>query len=421
MTSTASQDAAFLASVKAYITQNAVAGPTGPSGAVGKAGPAGPIGPVGLVGPMGPAGPVGPIGPQGPAGSTGATGATGGATGSTGATGTTGTTGGTGAAGTAKIFAPSSFWYQPIPSGAPLHADNTNLSANFTAQATASGLWASMSAGWPIYTVGPNVPGVTVAKNDGADSGLASAWASVPIPSYAQTPQGSDAEMIIYQPSTDKMWEFWLMNNGGNATGPTTSWSATWGGGFKNISTTTGLWGHYGTTATGIPVCMAEVSIAEILAGAINHVFGIMIGDGQLTNPLIWPAYARSDAKNFIGGTYPGTLPSEGQHVRLDPTLNIDALGLAPFQTLVAKGLQKYGAIIFDTTGNIGMHYGSSLTYTANGGADPMAGYDNHGTQLWDFRGAADGGKPPFPWDHIQFLPNNFGEPSGWAPDVSPI
>lgn len=64
MPTTPTQDAAFIAALKTWVSAHV---PAGPAGARGPAGPQGPAGPAGAVGP---AGPMGPPGPQGPPGGT---------------------------------------------------------------------------------------------------------------------------------------------------------------------------------------------------------------------------------------------------------------------------------------------------------------------------------------------------------------
>ena len=40
-----------------------------------------------------------------------------------------------------------------------------------------------------------------------------SQWAAVPLPSWAQPSHDNDAEMVVYQPSSDKMWDFYKAVN----------------------------------------------------------------------------------------------------------------------------------------------------------------------------------------------------------------
>ena len=65
---------------------------------------------------------------------------------------------------------------------------------------------------------------------------LQSAFDAVPIPANAQPAAGSDAEMTIWQPSTDKLWEFFQMQKEADG------WHAAWGGAIDNVSQSPGYY-----------------------------------------------------------------------------------------------------------------------------------------------------------------------------------
>ena len=143
-----------------------------------------------------------------------------------------------------RIFAPDSFWYQPIPRDAPLHPNSTNYVAEFSRQIKAYYGTVSIntvSYACPIYVAGPDVKPVAVTEWDGQkkgfkDKNLAAEWQAVPIPDYAAQADGTDAEMCIYQPSTDSLWEFWLTRKVEG------QWQACWGGGMTNVSKNPGIY-----------------------------------------------------------------------------------------------------------------------------------------------------------------------------------
>jgi hypothetical protein len=62
----------------------------------------------------------------------------------------------------------------------------------------------------PIYTVPAGQPTVKVVLDWGTPP-LNAALQSVPVPPHAIVSPGSDEHMVIYQPSSDQMWEFWHM------------------------------------------------------------------------------------------------------------------------------------------------------------------------------------------------------------------
>ena len=133
---------------------------------------------------------------------------------------------------TDAVFARDSFWYTPIPRHVELHPETDTFVQEFLRQKKAYygnvNLNTSQYAS-PVYVVGPNVKGTDVSEWDCQnkkfkDKQLAEQWKSVPIPDYAEPADGSDAEMTIYQPSSDTVWEFWRARRSDG------SWEACWGG-----------------------------------------------------------------------------------------------------------------------------------------------------------------------------------------------
>ncbi|HXM87045.1 MAG TPA: hypothetical protein VN889_05380, partial [Solirubrobacteraceae bacterium] len=143
-----------------------------------------------------------------------------------------------------RFFSPSSFWNEPLPSDAPLAAESSALVEDLDTQVSA--LEASGTGPWintrdwsvPIYTVSARQPTVRV-RLVGAfgERALQSAWDAVPLPSTAQPALGKDAHLVVWQPSTDRLWEFWHLAHGAGG------WSAEWGGAMRHVSDSSGVYG----------------------------------------------------------------------------------------------------------------------------------------------------------------------------------
>ena len=104
----------------------------------------------------------------------------------------------------------------------------------------------------------------------------------------------------------------------------------------------------------------------DINGGSINHALGYVTGLNS--SNFVTPG-TRSD------GTHAGGIP-EGQLMRLDPSLNLNNLGLDAFQMMVAKALQKYGAYDIDSGGSFNIatedsYDGSSYNIPINNTALP--------------------------------------------------
>ena len=302
-----------------------------------------------------------------------------------------------------QVFARSSFWYQQLPGNAPLAANSQAVVANAVRQmhqyyGSASRTNVDInttSYAAPVYVAAAGTPTVNVGFNDCQnkgyfDAGLKAQFTAVPIPSYAQPADGTDQEMVVYSPSQDQLWEFWVTDHDGP------NWTACWGGRIDHVSQSSGIFpGSYGTTATGLPFMGGQISIADLQSGTINHALGIAFVETR-SNTVSWPAQ-RTDAV-----TNDTTAPAEGQRFRLDPTLNIDALNLNPVAKMVAVAAQKYGLVVWDKAGAVSIRAESPKSLTTQGKADPYPTIFGNNAN-WN---ALDN----IPWNRLQALPYNYGE-----------
>jgi hypothetical protein len=299
-------------------------------------------------------------------------------------------------------FAPDSFWYRPIPRNAPLNPNSPAYVQEFLRQLVlfrgTVGINTTAYSS-PIYIADGDARPATVTPWDCHRSGhidkrLADQWRSVPIPSYAEPADGTDAEMTVYQPSSDTMWEFWRARHDGGR------WQACWGGRMDAVSSNPGIWApHYGTTATGLPFAGGEITAAELQHGAIRHVIGIALVDAESWRVVSWPAN-RSDGYN--PNSAPNRIP-EGQRFRLDPAVDVDALPIHPVAKTIARAAQTYGFVVWDKAGGISLRAENPKAFTLRGLPNPYLA-------LWN-------GTPTYrilsgiPWDRLQFLPADYGKP----------
>jgi len=300
------------------------------------------------------------------------------------------------------VFAADSFWYKPVPRDVPLNPNSANYVSEFLRQLHAYyGVMGVNTTSYssPVYAAGSDAPVQPVTQwdchhNGYVDSGLTQQWSAVPIPPYAQPADGTDAEMTIYQPSTDRMWEFWQARQANGR------WQACWGGGMQGVSHNPGIWQpRYGVAATGLPFAPGQITVDDLHSGAIRHVIGIALVDAERAGVFSWPAN-RSDGYN--PNNAPNRIP-EGTRFRLDPSINVDALPIHPVAKMVAKAAQTYGFVVWDKAGSISLRFQNPKDFT-------LTGKDNPYPQIWN-------GTPTYrllvgiPWDKLQFLPNNYGKP----------
>jgi len=307
-----------------------------------------------------------------------------------------------GPAAPATVFAPTSFWYTPIPAEPPLHPNSANFVADFLRQKKAYYGTVSINLkeyASPVYVVDAKMPVVPVTEWDAQKKGfsdprLAEQWRAVPIPPGAEPADGTDAEMTIYQPSTDTLWEFWQARQVDGR------WQACWGGRMEHVSKSSGIWTKpYGTTATGLPFLGGQITAEELQRGEIGHVLGIALVDAERWDVYSWPAN-RSDGYN--PKKEPNRIP-EGLRFRLDPKVDIEALKMHPVGRMIAKAAQKYGFVVWDKAGAITLRAENPKSYVKAGKGDPYPALFK-GTPAWAILSGC-------PWEKLQFLPQDYGRP----------
>jgi hypothetical protein len=293
------------------------------------------------------------------------------------------------------FFAASSVWNAPLGASAALDPNSAALVAELQSlvNTEVSGKWgpflATAEYSTPVYTVPATQPMVAVQEeNEHGSPALQAAWDFVPIPAGAQPAKGRDAQMTIWQPSTDRLWEFWHMSlqNG--------VWHAPWGGAMQHVSESPGYftpssWSgaqyNWGATASSLPLVGGLITLEDLARHEINHALSISL---PVTKAGVWswPAQ-RTDG----GGTGLENIP-EGARFRLDPTLNIAALPMSPLVRMMAVAAQRYGIVVHDKSGVVDF-YGQDPTPT---GTNPWPA--QFGSEpLWQMLAA-------FPWAHLQAL-----------------
>ncbi len=284
-----------------------------------------------------------------------------------------------------SVFSPSSVWNAPLSATAPLDPNSTQLSAALGAEVwkeevARTGPWINTNS-WsvPVYTVGSAVPSVYV-KLDSYAPALQQEFAAVPVPADAHGAAGSDESMVVYQPSSDTLWEFW------GAQHEQDGWHARWGGEMTHVSTSPGYFpAPYGASGTSLPLLGGLITIKELESGQIDHALAFAIPN-TAAGRFAWPAQ-RGDGTT-IG---PSAIP-EGTHFRINPNVNLNSLGLSPVGLMIARAVQRYGMIVRDTGGNFSF-YAEDPTTTSSNPYGQIFGGQYPNTLLQGF-----------PWDHLQVV-----------------
>jgi hypothetical protein len=308
-----------------------------------------------------------------------------------------------------RFFSRTSVWNAPVAQDAALDPDSGALLGAFEQEVATEGPNNRLNVNTtsysiPIYTVPAGQPTIRVRLDKGVGSSrnpLQRAWRAVPLPAGAQPANGSDKHLVVWQPSTDRMWEFWAFENA--PSGPV----AQWGGAMRRVSRNPGVYGRlawrrttgdrraweanvgsWGATATSLPAVGGLITLEDLQRGRIDHALAMAIPNAR-ANEWTSPA-RRTDGTSPL----PSSLP-EGAHLRLDPRLPLASLGLPHLILMMAEAAQRYGIIIRDKSASI-TFYAQDPTPTGTNPYTGPAGYFE-GKCVCKLLTA-------FPWSHLELL-----------------
>jgi hypothetical protein len=296
-------------------------------------------------------------------------------------------------------------WNTPLPATAPLDPSSSALVATVVNSVATQGAGLNvMSWSTPIYIVPANQPAVYVHLTQNSTSGqpnadLQAALSAVPVPTDAQPADGTDEAMVVYQPATDTMWEFWHMRPESDG------WHCDYGGRIINVSSNPGYYDQilapdktvleqpwWGASATSLPLADSVITFRDLQNGYIDHALALDLPhSSERAHFMAWPA-ERTDG----GSTAADSVP-EGAHFRLDPSLDVSSLNLPPLTRMIALAAQQYGFIVRDGSGSVAVDGQAPRT------PDQTAAWNNimaaSGYRYWSQA------LKNFPWSRLQLLP----------------
>ena len=281
-----------------------------------------------------------------------------------------------------RLFAETSIWNARLSTDVAIDPASDVVVADLARQASAGATINSDAYSVPIVVADEATPTVRVDDTDDdfldtADSPYA--WGDVPIPARARPADGTDRHLVVWQPSSDTMWEFWDFRWMGAT--PT----AAHGARIPDVSTAPGwLPAPYGAAASGLPLAAGVMRQDEMRRGSIPHALA-------LAAPEIRAGLVRAPATRTDGASDTAEAPVMGSRFRLDPAVDVDALGLHPFVAMLAHAAQEHGLVLRDTAGAVVLY-----------AEDPAGGHN----ALDDLAEGADVGDlmATFPWDRLQLI-----------------
>jgi hypothetical protein len=291
----------------------------------------------------------------------------------------------------ARFFGPNAVWNTPLPADAPLDPDSAAVTADLLKKVDAGfdsdkpPTINTTAFAPPVYTVAADQPTVRVHLDRGRDfePQLSAAFAAVPLPPGATPAPGSDGELVVWQPATDKLWEFWRLRRENGR------WFASWGGKMDDVSNSPGHWttphANWGPSASSLSLVGGLITPRQLDRGEIDHALAIGM-------PFTRRGVFSLPAQRTDGESPCEHAPPEGARFRLDPAVDVDALGLPPAVATLARAAQRYGIYVRDQAGAVAFYAQSTVSLLG----DPYP--------------ALFGGQRPydllrsFPWQHLQLV-----------------
>jgi len=283
-----------------------------------------------------------------------------------------------------------------VPADAPLDPSSAAVIGAFDEEIasefeTHHGPWIDTTTySFPVYTVPANQPTVKVTL-DSYGPALQAAWGAVPLPPTAIPAVGSDHPLILWQPSTDRLWEFHQLEDGPEG------WNAPWGGAMQNVSSNPGVYGPeawpgattgWGLSSSSLSKVGGLMSLEDFELHQINHALEMAI-------PNVRAGVYASPAERTDGKTKnPLALP-EGAHLRLNPNLDLAAMHLPPITLMIAEAAQRYGIFITDGASNVTLYAQDPIPT----GTEPYTGPTGYFEGKYPNQILA-----PFPWNQLQLL-----------------
>lgn len=200
------------------------------------------------------------------------------------------------------------------------------------------------------------------------------ALAGVPIPPAARPDSQSDAHMMILDRTRGCEYDFW-----GARANPDGSWSALWGNAIPMAGS--GVYPDGASArASGFALGAGLIFPRDFRRGRIDHALYFSYPYTKAGGPVFpatWSDGRPDSERGHATGSPPlpgGALPlPEGARLQLDPGLDLRPWNLNPWQRMVARALQRYGMILGDTGGAVGLAAasGSAFAHDPYGGLWP--------------------------------------------------
>ncbi|MFH1134717.1 MAG: hypothetical protein V1816_01380 [Pseudomonadota bacterium] len=251
-----------------------------------------------------------------------------------------------------RAFSPDSPWNQPIAPNPVISSESAAMIAKLKNDAQ---VLTCSTRKWtaPIFVIDSTtsalvkVTSTSDALHPSVDPDGDNIAADLPIPEGVWPDPERDGHLVLVDPVVKRAWEFSRFKIGPDGQVKASrifSWDLSGPGFVKAFSGK--KWWTIGATAAGLPLIGGLIRPAEFEAKKIEHalicalptVRKAMTPEGRLE---VCPPAARTDGVGQGAEFIP-----MGSRLQLDPSLDLDRLGLSKEAKPVAKALQRHGAIL---------------------------------------------------------------------------
>lgn len=180
--------------------------------------------------------------------------------------------------------------------------------------------------------------------------------APVPVPDGAQADPSADGHLVVIDTATNCEYDFWQARRAG----------AGWSASFGNTTFANGegvIPGGQGARGSGFAAAAGLIRPDELRAGRITHAL-------LMSFPYTKARVRVAPATKTDGTTTTVDAIPMGSRIQLDPTLDLDTLGLTPYEKTVARAMQEYGMYVGDTGGAMSVY----AVHPASFASDPYVG-----------------------------------------------
>ena len=231
-----------------------------------------------------------------------------------------------------RYWSSSSPFNTPIPSQPRLDPRSGGI-AGFLSQQVVFDLY---EYGIAIHHANPSTPRVNVTCTANLGVCPTSAINPIPVPEDTKPPPGSDGNTVIVDWSSNRAISMHQPRKNSNG-----SWSATW---VTVADLRSSGVPPAGGNGAGVSHLAGVVELDEIQRGRIDH--ALVFSTSQLCASTF-----RYPARKTDGQSSSQTCIQAGARVQLDPSIDLNALGLTKGERAVARALQVYGAYAVDRGG----------------------------------------------------------------------